>query len=72
MTPKKPGPKPRIRQVQGQDYYCGTCAGHGRIWCQECVGGCHLCKGIGKVQCPTCLGGAVPVAPPQWDPDTDA
>ncbi|OKK19963.1 hypothetical protein AMK09_15145 [Streptomyces sp. CB02488] len=39
--------------------YCGTCAGHERIWCDGCCGfaGCSLCNFTFKRPCPTCVGG---------------
>jgi hypothetical protein len=57
--------------VEGQHYYCGTCVGHGVVWCDYCVEGntaegpCQECTG-GQVVCPQCKGGTKPVPPP-WD-----
>lgn len=57
--------------VEGRDYYCGTCAGHGVVPCDFCVEGdtvdgrCGECRTAdGRVVCPECHGGAVPVQPP--------
>jgi hypothetical protein len=69
VTPKRKRPKPApklqpIAMVQGRDYYCGTCTGHGSVFCDYCVDGCPECEHTGRVRCPTCLGGTVPVPPP--------
>jgi hypothetical protein len=51
--------------MEGRDYYCGTCAGHERVYCPECVAGCEGCEGAGTVPCPQCKGGEIPVPPPR-------
>lgn len=64
---RKPGPKPKEpTQLEGRDYYCGTCTGHRTIPCEYCFDGCPDCKGEGRVRCPECKGGTVPVPPPTW------
>lgn len=67
LARRKPGPRPRPVPLEGRDYYCGTCAGHRRVYCPDCVAGCRECSHTGFTVCPQCAGGSRPVHPPEWD-----